>query len=129
PFRSAPVPPHAGAALSAARELCATKLHNRTPVHPSSSPASPVPALSSSLLASVRVSLAAADARESTSGSTPFFLIPETASPRTHQMTSASRAASTARSALRTDIFPIPQIWYLSPFPCAAPRPRFHRFW
>src|SRR5438552_2269798 len=92
-------------------------------------PALPAPVLLSSPPASVHVSLAAADARELTSSNRPSFSIPESASPGTHQTTSTSLGASTARPALRTDIFPIPQTWYLSPPLCAAPRPISHRFW
>src|SRR5947207_4056828 len=127
--RSAPFPPHAGTRLLAARELCATRLHSRTPAHPSSSPALPAPALSSNPPALAPVSSAAAGVRESTSGNRPFVWIPETAAPGIHQTTPGSPAASTARPALRTDIVPARQTWYLSPLPCAAPRPRSHQFW
>src|SRR5437773_3386911 len=127
--RSAPALPHAGTRLSEARELCATRLHNRSPAHPAFLPALLIPALSSSPPASVPVSLAAVGARESTSGNMPFFWIPGSAARGTRQKISGSPAASIARPALRTDIVPVPQTWYLSPFPCAAPRPRSHRFW
>src|SRR5437870_13679036 len=127
--RSAPFQLRAGTAPSAARELCATRLHNRTPAHPSFLPASLIPVLLSSPPASARVLLVEAGARESTSSSKPSSSIPETAAPETHQRISGSPAASTARPALRTDIVPIPQTGYLSPLPCAAPRPRSHQFW
>src|SRR5207249_6797240 len=128
-FRSAASGLLAGTALSASREPCATRLHNRIPAHPSSSPALRVPALSSSPPASTPVSPVAADAHVSTSGNRPFFWIPESVAPGTHQTISSFQVANTALPALRTDIFRVPQTWYLSPLPCAAPRRESHRFW
>src|SRR5438309_8336293 len=107
--RSAPFQLRAGTAPSAARELCATRLHNRTPAHPGSAPALPAPVLLSSRPASVRVSPVAAGARELTLGSKPSFLIRQTAARGIRQKISSSLVASTARPALRRDIFPVPQ--------------------
>src|SRR5438552_8942772 len=124
--QSAPSPPLTGTRLIASPEPSATTLHNQTPTHPSSSPALPVPALSSSPPASTPVSPVAADAHVSTSGNRPFFWIPESVAPGTHQTISSFQVANTVQPALRTDIFRVPQIGYLSPLPCAAPRRESH---
>src|SRR5260370_42319123 len=127
-FRSALSRPHAGTLPSAVRELCATRLHNRTPAHRFVLPISPVPAPLSSPLVSVRASPMAADVRGWTLGNMPYALTLEIAAPGTHRRTSASRPASTARRELHTDTFRARQTGCLSPPPCAAPRRGSHRF-
>src|SRR5207253_11107127 len=102
--------------------LSATRLHNRS-ADPPPVPASPVllpwsiPPLLGLFLPAV------ADARGSTSGSTPFAWIPESAAPGTHQMTSGSRAASTVLPALHTDTCPVRRIGYPVRSHSSAPRP------
>src|SRR2546425_4365453 len=127
-FRSAPSRPRAGIVPLGARELCATRLHNRSPAHPCPWPASPTPVLLPNPPASARALLAAAGAHESTSSNKLFFLIPETSARGTRQKISSSPGASTGLPALRTDIFPARQSEYPSPLPCAAPTLRSHRF-
>src|SRR5713101_2845384 len=104
-FRSALSRPHAGTVPSAVRELCATRLHNRTPAHRFVLPISPVPAPLSSPLVSVRASPMPADVRGWTLGNRLSFLIPESAAPGNHRRTSASLPASTGLPELHTDTF------------------------
>src|SRR5205807_492490 len=113
--------------LSEVRGLCATRLHNRSFDPRGFAPVSPIPVPSSSPPASVRVSLLAAGARESTSGNKLSCEIRESAAPETRQTTSAFPVASTGQHVLRTDTAPVPQSGSPFPLPCAAPRPRSHR--
>src|SRR4051812_32188507 len=108
-FPLAPFPPLGGILPSAVPVLCATRLHNRSPDHHGFSPVWLVPVPSSSPPASVRVSLLAASARESTSGNRPCALIPESGAPEIHRKTSPFPSASTGQNGLRTDTAPVPQ--------------------
>src|SRR5207302_9654314 len=104
----------AGTVLWGVHELCAPRVHNRSPA-PALALTSPVPALSSSPPASVPFSPAGAGIHGSTSSNRLFFSIRETAAPETRQTISGSPAASTAPPALRTNSDRARQSGYLSP--------------